>query len=681
MDPAFDHQQEPGSVEDLCDCDGGLDERGPPADSGDAGGADRADTSDPGPSDETASDTQPDTPVTPPGPCDPCSTDADCAPEDRCVDLGYSVSVCASGCGPNSECAAGFLCEDVPAASGEMTRRCVPVDRCDCSEALQGVTIPCKVQNAIGTCHGVERCDGGEWLACDAATPAAETCNGLDDDCNGETDEGLGTLTCGLGICHHTVPACSQGLPQVCDPFEGAESEDLPDPEGVDSDCDGLDGTVSLSVFVSATSGDDSNPGTMEAPKKTIAAGLDAAKQQGKRDVIVSEADYVEMVALADGVGLHGGYRAAEGWRRYPDSLSTVLGEVVAMTAKDIASPTRVSQMRFVAKSATAAGQHSIAAFVVSCSGSLRFERCEFRAGSGGPGQPGTNGSAGADGASGGPGGNGCENDTWPCGSCASPAPGTGGGSACGKTGGTGGKPGYGDGGGSAGGNGCCTSPGGAGGAANTPGGNGANGANGGDGANGYGGTAFFALDASGILTQPGGDGTPGGDGQGGGGGGGGGGHPQLCADYGGAGGGGGGGGCGGGPGTGGGAGGFSVAVAAWNSSAVFDHCSFVSSDGGNGGAGGSGGKGGNGGPGAAGGASHEGSGPGGKGGNGGKGGDGGDGGGGPGGSSFGVLCGGAAKPSIAMATFQIGNAGHGGAGGESGADGAAGQTWGCEGE
>ena len=65
---------------------------------------------------------------------------------------------------------------------------------------------------------------------------ADEVCNGDDDDCNGATDEGLGSVTCGLGLCTHTVAACADGVPQFCNPFEGAGPEVC---DGDDNNCDG----------------------------------------------------------------------------------------------------------------------------------------------------------------------------------------------------------------------------------------------------------------------------------------------------------------------------------------------------------------------------------------------------------------------------------------------------------
>jgi hypothetical protein len=66
---------------------------------------------------------------------------------------------------------------------------------------------------------------------------ADEICDAIDNNCNGETDEGLGMTTCGLGICLHTIANCVGGVPQECDPLEGASAQEECDE--LDNDCDG----------------------------------------------------------------------------------------------------------------------------------------------------------------------------------------------------------------------------------------------------------------------------------------------------------------------------------------------------------------------------------------------------------------------------------------------------------
>jgi hypothetical protein len=82
-----------------------------------------------------------------------------------------------------------------------------------------------------------------------------------------------------------------------CQPKPGV---DHPDPLGIDSNCDGIDGDKSSGVFVSKA-GDDAAPGSFEAPKRSIQAAIDAAKTGGKTSVFVATGLYVESLLLADG--------------------------------------------------------------------------------------------------------------------------------------------------------------------------------------------------------------------------------------------------------------------------------------------------------------------------------------------------------------------------------------------
>ncbi|MEC9073293.1 MAG: MopE-related protein, partial [Myxococcota bacterium] len=119
---------------------------------------------------------------------------------------------------------------------------CQPVTgSCECTEASEGTQRTCIAENPEGKCYGVETCDPeAGWVGCNAATPAAEVCDGLDNNCNALLDEGVqGGGDCsvdveGVGSCGG-VEVClgAQGL--VCQ----AGTPEIEACDFQDNDCDG----------------------------------------------------------------------------------------------------------------------------------------------------------------------------------------------------------------------------------------------------------------------------------------------------------------------------------------------------------------------------------------------------------------------------------------------------------
>jgi len=172
------------------------------------------------------------------GLCHACNIDSDCPyPADRCITLA-GQKVCGRDCAFDQECPASYHCVNAVGADGKNApQQCVPLSgSCQCTAASAGQKIPCEVMNLLGTCRGDRTCDGlTGYGACDAKTPAAETCNGLDDDCDGQNDEDLGMVSCGTGLCARTVAMCTAGSPTQCVPgMPAAETCN-----GFDDDCDG----------------------------------------------------------------------------------------------------------------------------------------------------------------------------------------------------------------------------------------------------------------------------------------------------------------------------------------------------------------------------------------------------------------------------------------------------------
>src|SRR5262249_11394840 len=116
----------------------------------------------------------------------------------------------------------------------------------------------------------------------------------------------------------------------------GCTTDDLPDPLGKDTNCDGIDGVASEAIFVSPT-GSDTNLGAREAPLKTIRAGLAIASQRKKTQVIVAGGDYDEpdTLTLAENVGLYGGYDPSS-WARTSIATNVRVSKPIAMEARGL---------------------------------------------------------------------------------------------------------------------------------------------------------------------------------------------------------------------------------------------------------------------------------------------------------------------------------------------------------
>ena len=172
--------------------------------------------------------------------CAPCTVDEDCGGKlDHCTPVGNDGGTyCTQHCLDTSDCPSGYSC--TPPADGVGTSQCLPdTQSCVCTPEVDGTSRLCQVQNAFGSCSGVETCEGANgWEGCDARLPAPEECNAIDDNCDGQTDEGFAPKPCvrstAFGTCSG-VETCSGALGPICDAaYPAAETCD-----GADNDCNG----------------------------------------------------------------------------------------------------------------------------------------------------------------------------------------------------------------------------------------------------------------------------------------------------------------------------------------------------------------------------------------------------------------------------------------------------------
>ncbi|TDP76638.1 hypothetical protein [Bradymonas sediminis] len=556
-------------------------------------------------------------------------------------------STCVSGQCAVATCDAGFDDCDMDPSNG-------------CEAELDSIDDCGSCGNVCGFNNASALCDGGA-CALDACEPGFEDCNANQvDGCEVDTNSNLSNCGgCG-NVCAlaHAQTQCVAGACELdtClagwtdlngDPSDGCEyqctfqsANDAPDANGVDANCDGIDGDITRGIFV-ATTGSDSAAGTMSAPFATITRALtEASSVSGLDHIYVATGQYDGQIQLVNGISIFGGYDATDSWRRNGGATTRIfyngnVGPKIAVRGDTISSPTTLGMLDIATGPVNSGNGSNYALYCKNCT-KLTIQNSTITSGAAGNGQNGVNGTTPADGRPGNTGGAGsCDGSGWGSG-------GSGGTSSCGRNGGNGGRGGSeGKNDGYTGGTGAIGSSGGSKGrSSGGHGGNGVGDRHGTHGTSGAGGAGGAVL-AGYWAGNDGRNGTIGTHGHGGGGGGGGAGQGgwNVNDGSGNGGGGGGGGGCAGTAGTGGQAGGSSFGIFLVSSTGiVLTNNSITSGNAGNGG------RGGQGAPGSSGGAPGAGNrycddevGAGGNGGRGGNGGNGGHGGGGAGGHSYGI--------------------------------------------
>ena len=128
--------------------------------------------------------------------CTPCNDDEECKSifadnKDRCVDYGGNGSFCGADCADSGECPNDYLCAEFETELGQLIHQCIPAGgECECTPWMveDAAQTNCTKSNGFGTCEGIRFCGPNGLTDCDAQTPAAESCNGEDDNCDGEID-------------------------------------------------------------------------------------------------------------------------------------------------------------------------------------------------------------------------------------------------------------------------------------------------------------------------------------------------------------------------------------------------------------------------------------------------------------------------------------------------------------
>lgn len=374
--------------------------------------------------------------------CQPCATDANCLGQDSaCVPLAGG-NYCGQTCSIPADCPQGYGCITV---AGVATPQCVPTSgSCSCDGTNLELQRSCSstftppAPQPEYTCTGFEQCTSAGWGTCSLPT---EECDAVDNNCDGVVDEGFingsgvydkvehcggCNISClALGF-DNATPACDIGgaIPQctfTCQaPYQdvngisndGCEclpvaGDDLAG-DGLDTNCDGIDGEVNNGIFV-AKNGDDGNSGTIDQPKLSIGAALTTAVNQGKRDVYVATGVYGNNVVLVNGVGLFGGYSPDFRDRDVVTQETALLGEVPTgneagtVTGAGLGSNgTKLTIVDgftiFGPNAANQAGENSYAVYLNNCGPLVEITNNRIIGGPGGNGVSGVGGGDGTDG-------------------------------------------------------------------------------------------------------------------------------------------------------------------------------------------------------------------------------------------------------------------------------------------
>jgi hypothetical protein len=141
-----------------------------------------------------------------------------------------------------------------------------------------------------------------------------------------------------------TVTTTATSTPSACVPT------DQPDISSTNPNC--FDGDAARGVFIS-TSGNDNNSGTMAAPMRTLGAGLKAAFSD-RKDVYVTGGTFPEVLVVANGVNVFGGYDA--NWQRSPTNITRITGTAQSPWAADaegIGARTTLQSLTLIAPTPT----------------------------------------------------------------------------------------------------------------------------------------------------------------------------------------------------------------------------------------------------------------------------------------------------------------------------------------
>jgi hypothetical protein len=342
-----------------------------------------------------------------------CVHDSDCAVANLCAGNngqecrgGFCVAtgkphVCSDGVGCTTD-----ICDvNVNACSHKSNdAACADKQFCDstrgCLEKLPcsdpgGDAVCDRLNPGLSACTGMWKCDLAKSYCVREPEPCGERPNAAVT-CSVAEAKPACAWTCNPEYVDVNADLNVVGKSNGCE-CHVTDAEDRPTLEMLDKNCDGIVGNKAKAIFV-ATTGDDANPGTIEKPKRTIRAGIDAARSSG-RDVYVASGSYPESVTIASGVSLFGGYDAEKGWSRAKENETRIQSpKPIGVLARDISAPTELQLFAVTSAAATERGTSSYAVKVIDASKQFTIRGSVLSAGAGADGLDGQKGTQGSDG-------------------------------------------------------------------------------------------------------------------------------------------------------------------------------------------------------------------------------------------------------------------------------------------